>query len=111
MRVRVLVLNPNTTAKITDFSVAAATEVAAPSTEIVTTTASRGVPYISTRCEAPIGGSIAMECLAERHAEVDAAIIAAFDDPGLLAAPELFDIPVCTENRNMVVMKSAEYRA
>ena len=109
---RVLILNPNTTAKITDLLVAAATEVADPSTENVATTASRGVPYSSTRCEAPIGGSIAIECLAGRHAEVDAAIIAAFGDPSLLAARELSDIPVCTENLNsdIVVMKSAEHR-
>ena len=32
--------------------------------------------------------------LAEHHREVDAAIIAAFGDPGLFAARETFDIPV-----------------
>ena len=32
--------------------------------------------------------------LAETHNEVDAAIIAAFGDPGLFGARELFDIPV-----------------
>ena len=91
---RVLILNPNTTAKITDLLVAAATEVAAPTTEIVASTAPRGVPYISSRGEALIGGAIAMETLAEQHTQVDAAIIAAFGDPGLMAARELFDIPV-----------------
>jgi allantoin racemase len=91
---RVLILNPNTTSKVTDILVAAAQSVAASTTEIIAATAPRGVPYISSRGEAQIGGAIAIEMLAERHREVDAAIIAAFGDPGLLGARELFDIPV-----------------
>ncbi|MGL4289138.1 MAG: aspartate/glutamate racemase family protein [Phreatobacter sp.] len=91
---RILILNPNTTSDVTDLLVAAARPVAGPQTRIVASTAPRGVPYISTRGEALIGGSIALETLAERHSELDAAIIAAFGDPGLFAARELFDIPV-----------------
>lgn len=91
---RILILNPNTTAGVTDLLVAAARPVAGPATRIVATTAPRGLPYISTRGEALIGGAIALETLAEQHAGVDAAIIAAFGDPGLFAARELFDIPV-----------------
>jgi allantoin racemase len=68
--------------------------VASPGTEIVPLTAPRGVPYIATRAEAQIGGAIALEMLAEHHHSVDVAIIAAFGDPGLLGARELFDIPV-----------------
>jgi allantoin racemase len=52
------------------------------------------VPYIATRAEAQIGGAIALELLAEQQHEFDAAIIAAFGDPGLLGARELFDIPI-----------------
>ncbi|MDP4026882.1 aspartate/glutamate racemase family protein [Methylobacterium sp. NEAU 140] len=90
----VLVLNPNTSADVTDLLVAAGRAAAAPGTELVSATAAYGVPYIATRAEAQIGGAIALEMLAERHADVDAAIIAAFGDPGLLGARELFDIPV-----------------
>jgi len=90
----VLVLNPNTSADVTDLLVAAGRAVAAPGTELVSATAAYGVPYIATRAEAQIGGAIALEMLAERHADVDAAIVAAFGDPGLLGARELFDIPV-----------------
>ena len=57
-------------------------------------TAARGVPYIATRAEAQIGGAIALEMLAEHHTSVNAAIIAAFGDPGLMGARELFDIPI-----------------
>lgn len=91
---RILVLNPNTSEGITARLMAAATPVAAPGTELVPLTASRGVPYIATRAEAQIGGAIALEMLAERHPEFDAAIIAAFGDPGLMGARELFDLPV-----------------
>lgn len=91
---RLLMLNPNTSAGVTDLIVAAAEAVAAPETQIVPATAPRGVPYIATRAEAVIGGAIALEMLAELHEGVDAAVIAAFADPGLGGARELFPIPV-----------------
>jgi len=91
---RILVLNPNTSAEITARLAAAAEEAAAEGTIISTATAARGVPYIATRAEAQIGGAIALEMLAERHRDYDAAIIAAFGDPGLFGARELFDLPI-----------------
>ena len=91
---RILVLNPNTSLAITDRLAGAARKVAAPGTIISTATATRGVPYIATRAEAQIGGAIALEMLAERDRDCDAAVIAAFGDPGLFGARELFDFPV-----------------
>lgn len=91
---RILLLNPNTTPAITDRLYQAANEVTARDTVLVPLTAPRGVPYIATRAEAQIGGAVALEMLAQEHRNADAAIIAAFGDPGLLAARELFDIPV-----------------
>lgn len=91
---RILLLNPNTTPAITDRLHQAAAEATAPDTVLVPMTAPRGVPYIATRAEAQIGGAVALEMLAQEHRNVDAAIIAAFGDPGLLAARELFDIPI-----------------
>ncbi len=91
---RILLLNPNTSQSITDILAAAAIPAAAQGTEIVPVTAPRGVPYISSRAEAQIGGAVALEMLAERARTYDAAIIAAFGDPGLFAARELFDVPI-----------------
>ena len=91
---KILLLNPNTTTAVTDLLQAAGAQVASPGTELVAMTARRGVPYIATRAEAQIGGAIALEMLAETSAGIDAAIIAAFGDPGLFGARELFDIPV-----------------
>lgn len=91
---RILVLNPNTSSSITERLMQAARPAAAPGTELEALTAPRGFPYIATRAEAQIGGAVALEMLAEHHARFDAAIIAAFGDPGLFAARELFDLPV-----------------
>jgi allantoin racemase len=91
---RILILNPNTTEAVTTRMVEGGRAVASAGTELVPMTATKGVPYISTRAEAQIGGAIALEMLAEMHTSVDAAVIAAYGDPGLLAAKELFDIPV-----------------
>ena len=91
---RILLLNPNTTPAVTDRLLAAAQGVAGAGTELVAATARRGVPYIATRAEAVLGGAVALEMLAEAHDAVDGAIIAAFGDPGLGGARELFDLPV-----------------
>jgi allantoin racemase len=91
---RILLLNPNTSESLTQRLLAPALDVVSPGTELVPLTAPRGVPYIASRAEAQIGGAMALEMLADHQAGTDAAIIAAFGDPGLMAARELFDFPV-----------------
>ena len=91
---RILLLNPNTSQSLTDLLAAAARPAAGVGTEIVAMTAPRGAPYIASRAEAALGGVVALDMLAAHHAGFDAAIIAAFGDPGLGAARELFPIPV-----------------
>jgi allantoin racemase len=91
---KILVANPNTSAGVTDRLVASGRLVASPGTDLLPMTAPRGVPYIATRAEAAIGGAVMLEMLAERRGTVDAAICAAFGDPGLGGARELFDFPV-----------------
>jgi allantoin racemase len=91
---KILLLNPNTSEAITTRLLETAQLVAAPGTEIIPSTAPRGFPYISSRAEAQIAGAIALETLAERAGTFDSAIIAAFGDPGLIGARELFDQPI-----------------
>ena len=91
---KILLVNPNTSASVTARIDAVARTSASPGTEIATLTAPRGVPYIATRGEAVIGAAVALEMLAEHHAGCDAAVIAAFGDPGLYGARELLPIPV-----------------
>jgi Asp/Glu/hydantoin racemase len=91
---RLLLLNPNTSQSVTDRIAAAARAVAGPGTELIPVTAPRGVPYIATRAEATIGGAVALELLADLQGRYDVAVIAAFGDPGLGGARELFPVPV-----------------
>lgn len=91
---KILLLNPNTTAAVTDLLHSAGSKATSVGTELVPLTAPRGVPYIATRAEAQIGGAIALEMLAGAGNDIDAAVIAAFGDPGLFGARELFSFPV-----------------
>jgi allantoin racemase len=91
---RILLLNPNTSAELTEIMAEVARAAASPGVIVETITARRGAPYIATRAEAQIGGAIALEMLAEREGAFDAAIIAAFGDPGLTAAREMMEAPV-----------------
>ncbi|WP_108658491.1 aspartate/glutamate racemase family protein [Acuticoccus kandeliae] len=91
---KILVVNPNTTELMTERMLDVATAVAAPGTELVGVTAARGVPYVASRAEAQLAGASVLELIAEHGEGVDAVIVAAFGDPGLQAARELFDVPV-----------------
>lgn len=91
---KLLIINPNTSVSVTDKIAAVANAAAAPGTEIAFETARHGVPYIATRAEALIGGREVLEILAQREPEFDAAVIAAFGDPGLGAIREMMEIPV-----------------
>lgn len=91
---KILVLNPNTSQSVTEKIAAVALNSASQDTELEIMTAPYGVPYIATRAEALIGGQVALEVLAEREHEFDAAVLAAFGDPGLGALREMMTIPI-----------------
>lgn len=91
---RILLINPNMTVGMTEKMTAIARSHAGDGVEIVPLTASRGFPYIASRAEAQIAGALVLEMIAAHRTEVDAVIIAAFGDPGLAGARELFDLPV-----------------
>ncbi len=91
---KILLLNPNTSEAMTARMAQAAAAVLAPDTRLTALTAARGLPYIASRAEAQLAGAAVLETLAEHQAGHDAAVIAAFGDPGLVAARELFDLHV-----------------
>jgi Asp/Glu/hydantoin racemase len=91
---RILLLNPNTSADVTDRLVRAASPSLSPGSTLVPMTAPRGVPYIATRAEAAIASGIVLDMLAEAEGSFDVAIVAAFGDPGLGGARELMSVPV-----------------
>jgi allantoin racemase len=91
---KILLINPNTSTDMTERMVRTAADVLAPGVELVAKTAIRGMPYIASRAEAAIAGCITLEIIAEHHHDADAVVIAAFGDPGLIAARELFELPI-----------------
>jgi allantoin racemase len=93
--VRIRLVNPNTTAAMTDKVVAAAKAVAAPGTAIEGATSASG-PF---SIEGYFDGALSLpgllaEIRAGEAAAVDAHIIACFDDTGLDAARSLASAPV-----------------
>ncbi len=91
---KLLLINPNITAAMTESMAAEARRFASPSTEIVAVTAEFGTQYVENRVEAAIASHAVLDALAKHAAGCDAAIISAFGDPGLAAAREFVDIPV-----------------
>jgi len=91
---RILLINANTTASMTDPMVAAAEEVAAPGTEIVGATAEDGVPFIDGYYDEALAGAAVARLIRARRGTFDAAVIGCFGDPGLYASRELTDAPV-----------------
>ena len=91
---RLLLINPNVTSAITDLMAGEARLAASAGTEVIEATARFGTLYIENRVEAAIAGHAVLDALAEHGEGCDAAIIAAFGDPGVGAAKELMDIPV-----------------
>ncbi|GLK56586.1 Asp/Glu/hydantoin racemase [Methylopila capsulata] len=91
---RILLINPNTSVAMTERMVASASRSLAPDVELVALTAPHGMPYIASRAESVIAGAATLEMIATHQGGVDAVVIGAFGDPGLIAARELFDLPV-----------------
>ena len=90
---KLLLINPNTTASMTAKAAAAARKVARPDTEVIATNSRSGPPSIEGFYDVAV-------CLpglldeARRHKDVDAIVIACFDDTGLDAVRCLVDVPV-----------------
>lgn len=91
---RILVVNPNISESVSNLIGEEARRAASPGTEIAVVTALFGVAYIETRFEALIGAYAAANLVAEHRLGADAAIIAAFGDPGVPGIREALDFPV-----------------
>ena len=84
---RILVVNPNTTARMTETIARAARGAAASGTEIVAVTSSMGPASIEGYYDEALAvPGLLVEIAEGERAGADAAIIACFDDTGLDAA-------------------------
>ena len=90
---KILVINPNTTASMTATIAAAARAVARPDTEIIDTNPQNGPASIQGFLDVATCVPGLLEEVG-RHPDVDAIVIACFDDTGLDAVRTLFGVPV-----------------
>ena len=90
---KILVVNPNTTTSMTDKIAIAARAVARPDTVIVATNSQQGPASIQGFLDVAtcIPGLLAE---VSRHQDVDAIVIACFDDTGVDAVRTLVSVPV-----------------
>jgi len=91
---KLLLINPNTTAAITDLVLAEAGKAAAPGTEVRAVTGRFGARYIASRASYVIAGHAALDAYAEHGTDADAVVLACFGDPGLHALREMAHQPV-----------------
>lgn len=91
---KLLVINPNISAPVTELIGQEARRAASPGTEIDLVQVDRGVEYIETAFEALIAAEAVTRTLAETFDDHDAIVVAAHGDPGLPGLKELFDVPV-----------------
>ncbi|OWV90230.1 Asp/Glu/hydantoin racemase [Rhizobium sp. R635] len=92
---RILIVNPNTTASMTEKAAIAARAVAASGTEIIAATSRMGPVSIEGHYDGALAIPGLLSELRERQGEgYDAAVIACFDDTGLEAARSFADVPI-----------------
>lgn len=91
---KLLIVNPNISQSVTELIADEARRSTSSGTSLTLRTAPFGVAYIETRAEAAIGAYATLVELAEHQTGHDAAVVAAFGDPGLEAAREMLPIPV-----------------
>ncbi|GAA5234203.1 hydantoin racemase [Verticiella sediminum] len=91
---RLLLVNPNTTAAVTGTVMRAAAAVAAAHTELVGVTGGFGPAVIGSRAEEALAQHSVLQLVADHAAGCDAVVLAVSLDTGLWACRELLDIPV-----------------
>lgn len=87
-----LIINPNTNRTITELIERQACNALPPGVPIRTKNVKWGTPSVETRIDAAIAAVAVLDAIVRARAA--GVLIAAFSDPGLLAARELLDVPV-----------------
>jgi allantoin racemase len=90
---RILVINPNASAAMTEDMVRSARAVE-PEAEITGATAGHGLPSLEGYGDDGDAAGAVIELIAAHEGSFDAAIVGCFGDPGLYAARELTEAPV-----------------
>ena len=94
MRMRILVINPNTSEEMTRDIHEEATRYARPGTEIETVSPDWGPRSIEGHYDDIVAAAATLEVVRERARDFHGVVIACFGDPGLFAAREVSPVPV-----------------
>lgn len=89
-----LLINPNTTASITERVAEVAAGMVDDSVRVRAVTGRFGARYVSSRTSYAIAGHAALDAYAEHGEAADAVVLACFGDPALLALKEIARQPV-----------------
>lgn len=91
---RILLINPNTTAAVTDILHRHVSALLAEGDSVVPVTGRFGARYIASRAAFAIAAHAALDLLAEHVAGCDAVYLGCFGDPGLPALREVSPVAV-----------------
>ncbi|MCJ7798885.1 MAG: aspartate/glutamate racemase family protein, partial [Polaromonas sp.] len=93
-----LIINPNTSAAVSDLLQVHAQNIAGPRVRVRTVTARFGAPYIACEASYTVAGHAVLDAwaaaLAQDEPAPDAVLIGCFGDPGLLALRQSCAVPV-----------------
>ncbi|HTO48294.1 MAG TPA: aspartate/glutamate racemase family protein [Burkholderiales bacterium] len=91
---RLLVINPNTTASITDLALRYVRAAVGEDIELLGTTGRFGCAYISSEACYAVAAHAVLDCYAEHGEGCDGVLLACFGEPGLFAMREACKVPV-----------------
>lgn len=91
---KLLVVNPNTTASMTEAAVTQVRRLAGPDAQVRGVTATFGHPVIASRESFVIGAHAALSACRDEVHDTDGVLLACFGDPGLAALQDMFTVPV-----------------
>jgi Asp/Glu/hydantoin racemase len=91
---KVLLINPNTSASVTDRLAPVLAAELGPTHRVVAATARFGADYIASEASYCIAGHAALDAFAAFGEGADGVLIGCFGDPGVWALRECFDGPV-----------------
>lgn len=108
---RLLLINPNTSADMTERIAAEARRHCVAGTDIVPVTAAFGCEVIASRASYAIAAHAALDAYAKHAVGIDAVVLACFGDPGLQALREIASVPVIGLLESAVADAARSHRA
>jgi allantoin racemase len=87
--VRILLLNPNTSASVTALVVERTDDMAGAAATFMPVTARFSAAYIASRTALAIASNAGLDAVAEHGSDCEAVLLACFGDPDLLTLREL----------------------